>query len=100
MWLTIVASRYVTGTLWLFIPAVFAAWAATAAPTEGVRLTVLVLDAIGVVLLEQRVVGPDLLDEAAVAGRVAVGDDDRVVGALLSAATGETDLQHLSKSLV
>src|SRR6185312_5883083 len=51
-------------------------------------------DAIRVVLLEQRIVGADLLDEAAVAGRVAVGHDDRVVGALLGAATGETDLQH------
>jgi AcrR family transcriptional regulator len=46
------------------------------------------------VLGQERVVGADLLDEAAVAGRVAVSDDDRVVGALLGAATGETDLQH------
>src|SRR5690606_21705509 len=45
-------------------------------------------DPVGVVTLQQRVVGAHLLDEAAVARRVAVGDDDRVVGALLGAATG------------
>ena len=50
----------------------------------------------GVVLLQQRIIGADLFDEAAVAGRVAVGDDDRIVGALLGAATGETDLEHLA----
>src|SRR6202030_2750948 len=51
-------------------------------------------DAVGVILLQQRVVGAHLFDEAAVARRMAVGDDDRIVGALLGAATGETDLQH------
>src|SRR6185436_17561364 len=51
------------------------------------------------VLGQQRVVGADLLDEAAVAGRVAVGDDDRVVGALLGAATGEANSQHVGSVL-
>jgi hypothetical protein len=55
-------------------------------------------DADRIVLLEERVVGADLLDETAVAGRVAVSDDDRVVGALLGAATGQTNLQHFKAS--
>ena len=50
--------------------------------------------AVGIVLLQERVIGADLLDETAVAGRMAVGHHDRVVGALLGAATGQTDLQH------
>ena len=51
-------------------------------------------DPVRIVLLEQRVVGADLLDEPAVAGAVAVGDDDRVVLPLLGAAAGETNLEH------
>src|SRR5262249_18832029 len=45
-------------------------------------------DPVGIVLVEQRVVGADLFDEAAVARAVTIGDDDRIVGPLLRAATG------------
>ena len=48
----------------------------------------------GIVLLEQRVVGAHLFNEATVAGRMAVSHDDGIVGALLGAATGETNFQH------
>src|SRR5450830_189231 len=48
----------------------------------------------GAVLGQHRVVAADLLDELAVARRVRVGDDDVVVGALLGAAAGQTNLQH------
>src|SRR5690606_1583085 len=50
--------------------------------------------AVRIVLLQQRVEGAHLLDEAAVARRMAVGDDDRVVRAPLGAAAGETSLQR------
>src|SRR6478672_1913131 len=50
---------------------------------------------------QHRVVRTDALDEFAVAGSVAVSDDDVVVGALLGAAAGQTNLQHFqSLSLV
>src|SRR5205085_6311452 len=42
----------------------------------------------------------NLLDEAAIAGRVAVGDDDRIEGALLGAAAGEANSQHFSSVLL
>src|SRR5690606_14518488 len=49
-------------------------------------------DALGA-LGQQRVVGADLLDEAAVARRARVGDDDAVERALLGARAGHADLQ-------
>src|SRR3954451_2827377 len=49
--------------------------------------------ALGRGLVEHRVVGADLLDEAAVARRARVGDDDGVERALLGATTGKADLQ-------
>ena len=55
---------------------------------------------LGAVLGQHRVVGADLLDELAVARRVRVGDDDVVVGALLGAAAGQTDLQHFGLFLI
>jgi hypothetical protein len=51
-------------------------------------------DAVRVILLQQGIIGAYLFDETAIAGRVAVSDDDRIIGALLGAATGETDLEH------
>jgi diaminopimelate decarboxylase len=47
-------------------------------------------DAVGIILGEERVVGADLLEVGAVAGRAAVGDHDLVVGALLGATARET----------
>jgi hypothetical protein len=44
-------------------------------------------------VLELGVVGADLLDEAPITGRTGVGDDDVVIGALLSAGAGETELE-------
>src|SRR4030095_6557603 len=41
------------------------------------------------------VVQPDLFDEAAVAWRFGLGDDDAIEGALFAAVTGETDLHHV-----
>jgi hypothetical protein len=49
--------------------------------------------AVRVVGWQHGVVAAELLDEAAVARRAAVGDHDVVVGALLGAGTGEADLQ-------
>jgi len=49
------------------------------------------LDAVRIILGEQRVVRTDLLDEGAVARRPRIGDDDAIIGALLGAAPGETD---------
>src|SRR5690606_13544404 len=45
-----------------------------------------------VVLRQERVVGAELLEEAAVARHAAVGGDDRVMRALLGPAAGEPDL--------
>ena len=53
-----------------------------------------------VVLGQQRVVGAELLDEAAVAGRARVGGDDRVVRTLLGPAAGEPDSSWPSVSLL
>ena len=50
------------------------------------------LDALGVLRGEEGIVGPDLLDEAAVARRALVGDDDPVEGPLLGAAPRQSDL--------
>src|SRR3546814_7897412 len=50
--------------------------------------------AIGGVLLQHRVVGADLLDEAAVARAGRLGDDDPVERALLGAAAGETNAER------
>ena len=50
-------------------------------------------DALLVVFRQQRIVGADLLDEAAVAGIARVGNDDAVVRTLFRAATGEPDFQ-------
>ena len=49
------------------------------------------LDALRAVLGEERIIGADLLDEAAVARGAAVGDDDAVIRTLLGAATGQTN---------
>src|SRR5688572_19570075 len=46
-----------------------------------------------------RIIGADLLDEAAVPRRAGVGDDDIVVGALLGAGAGETKFQGHSSFL-
>src|SRR6185437_8496459 len=57
------------------------------------------LDAVGMVRRQQRIVEADLLDEAAVAGIAAVGDDDVVVRAFLGAAAGQTNTKcHLKNS--
>ena len=57
------------------------------------------LHALGRILRQQRVVGAELLDEAAVARRAAVGDDDAVIRALLGAAAGQANCKsHLSIS--
>jgi hypothetical protein len=50
------------------------------------------LHALLAVLGQQRVVGAELLDEAAVARHAGVGGHDAVEGPLLGAATGESDL--------
>src|SRR5882672_6919927 len=50
-------------------------------------------EALGVALVDHRVVGPDLLDEAAVARAARVGDDNRIEGALLRPAAGQPDLE-------
>ena len=41
-------------------------------------------DAIRIIPRQERIVSADLLDEAAIAGRSGLGDDDAVVGALLA----------------
>ena len=51
------------------------------------------LDAVGMLARQHRVVGAELLDEAAVARAAAVGDHDVVVGTLLRAGAGEADLE-------
>jgi hypothetical protein len=48
-------------------------------------------DALLVVLGEQRIIGADLLDEAAVARRARIGDDDTVIGTLLGATARQAD---------
>src|SRR5258708_10771410 len=50
-------------------------------------------EAADMVLAQHRVIGADLLDEAAVARAARVGDDDRVEGALLGAAACQSDLE-------
>src|SRR5690606_37632669 len=50
-------------------------------------------NALLVVLGEQRIEGADLLDEAAVARRTGVSNDDLVERALLGATTGQADLE-------
>ena len=65
---------------------------------SAIRSTFRATRRLGAVLGQHRVVAADLLDELAVTGRVRVGDDDVVVGALLGAAAGQTNLQHF-KSL-
>ena len=49
------------------------------------------LHALGQILRQQRIVGADLLDEAAVTRVAAVGHDDAVIGALLGAAARQTN---------
>ena len=49
------------------------------------------LHALGQILGQQRIVGAELLDEAAVARGAAVGDDDAVIRPLLGAAAGEAN---------
>jgi len=49
------------------------------------------LYALGRILRQQRVVGANLLDEAAVPGVAAVRHDDPVIGPLLGAAARETN---------
>src|SRR5215469_15899368 len=50
-------------------------------------------DAVLVSLVEHRVVGAELLDEAAVARAARIRHHDRIEGALLGAAAGETNLE-------
>src|SRR6185437_1563384 len=50
-------------------------------------------DALGMPLVEHRVVGAELLDEAAVARAVRIRNDDAVEGPLLGPAAGQTDLE-------
>ena len=47
-----------------------------------------------IVLLKQGVVRAHLFNEATVAGRMAVGHHDGIIGALLGAATGKANFQH------
>src|SRR3546814_11848916 len=47
--------------------------------------------ALGIVLGEQRIIGADLLDEAAIARGAAVRHDDAVIGTLLGATARQTD---------
>ena len=54
----------------------------------------------GVVLLEHRIEGADLLDVAAVARRGRVGDDDVIVRALLGAAARQADLNGHCRSFL
>ena len=49
------------------------------------------LHTLGRILRQQRIVGADLLDEAAIAGCAAVGDDDAVIGPLLGATASEAN---------
>src|SRR3546814_127208 len=51
------------------------------------------LDAVGMVGRQHRVVAAEPLDEAAVARRGRLGDDDPIKRALLRAAAGEANLQ-------
>ena len=51
-------------------------------------------EALGVVLGEERIEGPDLLDETAITRSGRFGDDDAIVRTLLGAATGQSDLQR------
>src|SRR5215207_5070749 len=57
----------------------------------GLHLLGLDGDAGRIILLLHRIVRADLLDEAPVARRAAVGDDDAVIWTLLGARAGETD---------
>ena len=50
-------------------------------------------DAVRMIARQQRVIGADLLDEAAIAGCGGFGDDDAVVGALFGSAPREPDFQ-------
>jgi hypothetical protein len=54
--------------------------------------------ALCVVARQQRVVGAQLLDEAAVARAARVGDDDVEERTLLGAVTGHADCDHSLKS--
>jgi len=47
-----------------------------------------------VVLLQERIVGPHLFDETAIARRMAVGHHDGIIGPLLGAPAGQPDLEH------
>jgi hypothetical protein len=49
------------------------------------------LHPLGGILREERIVGAELLDEAAVAGRAAVGNDDTIIRPLLGAAAREAN---------
>ena len=74
-------------------------WAPTL--SQWVARSVSRIDALVVVLGQHGVVGADLLDEAAVARRAGIGDDDVVVGALLGAGAGKADLEsHFDSSFV
>ena len=49
------------------------------------------LDALGIVLGEQRIVAADAFDEAAIARAARIGDNDFVIGTLFRAAASETN---------
>src|SRR5690606_30937463 len=49
------------------------------------------LDALGIVLGEQRVVAADAFDEAAIARAARIGDDDLVIGALFRTAARQAN---------
>src|SRR5215510_8511947 len=51
-------------------------------------------DALGMLARQQRVVGAELLDEAAIARAARIGDDDVEERPLLGAVTGHTNSKH------
>ena len=59
----------------------------------SLRLVEIELDAVGVILGQQRIVEADLLDEAAVARKARIRDDDRIMRPLLGAAPRQSDFQ-------
>src|SRR5262249_11456188 len=60
----------------------------------GFGLVQIELDAIGMILRQQRIVVADALDEAAVARAARFGDDDGEMRALLGAAARKPDFQR------
>jgi hypothetical protein len=54
------------------------------------------VDALGGIARQQRIIGADLLDVAAVARALRIGDDDAIKGPLLGAGPRQPDLQYMS----